>query len=286
MLETMITPSNTRATMLKTVCETRVPSRTGKVSRMRPVRRASTIARAGSPSRAGRVADISTPIIVAEVTSRRRIGRLGSAARAIQNQDAARTNSESPISAQAIITQPKSDRTMLSTTFETPILLAASAVRPMPRTPATPRASRRAARRPHPAFASRLGIERRKPAGGPWRAAVGAHQANLAGDPLAGRCRLGGGDRPLIDMADLVGDPRPRIALGAAARLETHLPQPLRLVMGTLQLLGEALWIGGRDQDAVDAVADDVVVAGDVGGDHRCAGGEGLGEHHAEALAR
>ncbi len=59
---------------LSIVCETRVPSRTGNVSRIRPVLRASVIARAGSPRRAGRVADISTPIIVAEVTSRRRTG--------------------------------------------------------------------------------------------------------------------------------------------------------------------------------------------------------------------
>ena len=82
-VETMITPSRTRARMLSIVCETRVPSSTGTVSRIRPVRRESDITRAGSPRRAGSVADISTPIIVAEVTSRRRTGRLGSAARTI-----------------------------------------------------------------------------------------------------------------------------------------------------------------------------------------------------------
>ena len=48
------------------------------------------MARAGSPRRAGRVADIRTPIIVAEVTSRRRSGLRGSAARAIANQETAR----------------------------------------------------------------------------------------------------------------------------------------------------------------------------------------------------
>ena len=93
-VETMITPSSASATRLSIVCETRVPSRTGKVSRIRPVRRASASALAGSPRRAGRVADISTPIIVAEVTSRRRTGRFGSAARAIQYQEAARKNIE------------------------------------------------------------------------------------------------------------------------------------------------------------------------------------------------
>ena len=78
--------------MLRAVCETSVPIRTGKVSRIRPMRRESTIALAGSPRRAGSVADISTPIIVAEVTSRRRTGRPGSAARAIATQEAARAN--------------------------------------------------------------------------------------------------------------------------------------------------------------------------------------------------
>ena len=52
-----------------------------------------------------------------------------------------------------------------------------------------------------------------------------------------------------------------------------------------LQLLGEALRVPGRDQEAVNAVADDIGVAGDCRGDHRRAGGEGLGQHHAEALA-
>ena len=51
------------------------------------------------------MADISTPIIVAEVTSRRRTGRLGSAARAIQYQEAARKKSELAISAQATRTR-------------------------------------------------------------------------------------------------------------------------------------------------------------------------------------
>ena len=144
----MITPSRARATRLSIVCETRVPSRTGKVSRIRPVRRASVSARAGSPKRAGRVADISTPIIVAEVTSRRRTGRFGSAARTIQYQEAARKKSEAAISPQAISTQVKLERTMLSTTLSTPIFWAARTVRPMPRMAATASPALRARRRP------------------------------------------------------------------------------------------------------------------------------------------
>ena len=99
---------------------------------MRPTLRASDIARAGSPSRAGNVADISTPIIVAEVTSRRRTGRFGNAARTIQYQEAARKKSERAIRAQATSTQVRSERTMLSTTLSTPIFCAAIAVRPSP----------------------------------------------------------------------------------------------------------------------------------------------------------
>ena len=158
--DTMRTPSSTSAPMLSTLCETRVPSSTGNVSRIRPVRRASTIARAGSPRRAGRVADISTPTIVAEATSRRRSGRRGSAARAIENQELARRNIEAIISAVAIRTQPMSERTMLVTTRSTPIRCAAMKVSPTPIAPATPIATRRAVRWRPPAIAgagSRLG---------------------------------------------------------------------------------------------------------------------------------
>ena len=49
-----------------------MPSTTGKRSRTRPTRRDRISAREGSPRRAGSVADISTPIIVARAVSRRR----------------------------------------------------------------------------------------------------------------------------------------------------------------------------------------------------------------------
>ena len=50
------------------------------------------------------------------------------------------------------------------------------------------------------------------------------------------------------------------------------------------QRLGQRLRISGRDEHAVDAVADDIAIAGDVGGDDRRARGERFGQHHAEAL--
>ena len=111
--------------MLSTVCETSVPSITGNDSRTRPMRRAMIIALAGSPSRAGRVADMSTPIIVAEVKSRRRSGVVGRAERAARNQAPERKNIEAIISAVAIRTQARSERTALCTTLSTPILWAA-----------------------------------------------------------------------------------------------------------------------------------------------------------------
>ena len=62
--------------------------------------------------------------------------------------------------------------------------------------------------------------------------------------------------------------------------------QALGLVVERLELLGEALRVGGRYEDAVHAVRDDVRVPGDVRGDHGRAGGERLGQDHPEALTR
>src|SRR2546430_363783 len=84
------------------------------------------------------------------------------------------------------------------------------------------------------------------------RAAVGAHEADVAADPLAGTGRLGHLDRALVDVADLVGDPRPGVALGADSCRPAHLGQALGFVVGALQLLGEALGVGRRDEDPVD----------------------------------
>ena len=191
----MITPSKASARMLRAVCETSVPSSTGNVSRIRPVRRESTMARAGSPRRAGSVADISTPIIVAEVTSRRRSGLRGSAARAIANQETARRNIEAIIRAVAISTQPASERTTLATTFWAPIRCAASAVRPRPRTPATPSPMRLATRCRATAWAgggssdgSRLGGRRGPPSIGATPARRARRVAVGAGSGVCWTC--------------------------------------------------------------------------------------------------
>ena len=76
--------------MLSSVCETTVPSTTGRFSRGRPVRLATTSAREGSPSRAGRVEDISTPMNVPCIASARRTRAFGRAALRIACHENAR----------------------------------------------------------------------------------------------------------------------------------------------------------------------------------------------------
>ena len=78
--ENMTAPRMMSATMLSTVWDTTVPSTTGRFSRGRPVRRATTSARDGSPSRAGSVEDMSTPMNVPCIASDRRTLARGSAA--------------------------------------------------------------------------------------------------------------------------------------------------------------------------------------------------------------
>ena len=139
------------------------------------------MARAGSPRRAGSVADIRTPIIVAEVTSRRRSGLRGRAARAIAYQETARMSIEAIIRPVAISTQPASERTTLATTFWTPIRCAARAVRPTPRTPATPSPMRLATRWRATAWAG-AGSSDGKPAGRAPRTAVDRRQSGSPGE--------------------------------------------------------------------------------------------------------
>ena len=202
--------------MLSIVCETRVPSRTGKVSRMRPVRRESDSARAGSPRRAGRVADISTPIIVAEVTSRRRTGRLGSAARddpvpgggaEEEREGHQRAGDQHPAEVGA------------DDAFDD-VVDADLARGERGQADAEDPGDAEADRGARPGACRRSG-----PAAGRARAAA---PAGTGGAPSAGRRpaqwatrspardRPRGLDRPLVDLGHLVGDPRPGVALGAA----------------------------------------------------------------------
>ena len=136
------------------------------------------------------------------------------------------------------------------------------------------------------AFARGGRVERGQAPRRSLRLPVGGAQSGPVGEALVGADRLRRLDRLLVDGGDLVGDPGPGVALGAAPGRLAHLAQARGFVVDALELLGEALRIAGRDEDAVDAVLDDVAVAGDLGGDHRRTGREGLGQDHAEALAR
>ena len=88
----------------------------------------------------------------------------------------------------------------------------------------------------------------------------------------------------LVDLEHLGRDVRPREALGAPACRERHLGAPLRFERETPERLGQRLCVAARREHPVDAVAHDVAIAGDVRRDDRGAGGESLGEDHAEAL--
>ncbi len=145
------------------------------------------------------------------------------------------------------------------------------------------------------------------PPGGPvaWRpppAGSGSSEGSSAGRPAASRrsgrapsaaaprssgpAGAGACSQPLVDASIRRRPEATRNARRSAGPRRPSRADPLGLEAERLQLLGEALGVGGRDEDPVDAVGDDVVVAGDVRGDDRGSGRERLGQDHAEALAR
>ena len=97
----MTIPRPTSATTLSSVWETIVPTTVGRLSRGRPVRRATISAREGSPRRAGRVADMSTPMNVPCRASERRRRASGSAAVRIACHATPRTTIEPHIRPEA-----------------------------------------------------------------------------------------------------------------------------------------------------------------------------------------
>ena len=246
------------------------------------------IALAGSPTRAGSVADISTPIIVAEVKSRRRSVATGSAERAAWNQAPARKNIERHMKAVAISTQAKSDRTALSTTESKPI---------------PPRRQERQPDAPH-----RGSGPDADPAGDPAAPARGRVDRDGSGDGIriAGipRQPVGGGrsrsaGRPVSAPVDRLPAPRSpagrrfstrsairgqanRSALSRPAR--AHRGAPLRARRGGDAAPRRAAAGLRAGSGCRRRRADDIGVSGDLGGHDRCPGGEGLGQHHPEAL--
>ena len=273
--------------MLSSVCETSVPSTIGKRSRTRPTRRATISARDGSPSRAGSVADISTPIIVARAASRRRTRVPGSAARRIACHASARTSIEAHISANATSTQTGVAATIARPIDSMPSRWSASTREPGARhgagaTTSARRAARATRRRPRGRV---LRLERGQALRADARAGLGGNRADAPRDARHAALGLGHAERLLVDGLDLARHVRPREALGALARRLGHLGAPRRVGGELEQRLAERHRVADRHEHAVAAVAHDVAVARDVRRHDGGAGGERLGQHHAEALA-
>ena len=133
------------------------------------------------------------------------------------------------------------------------------------------------------ASGSRLGRLRARARG--LRSAGGTPDPH--GGALHGARGCGHGDRVLVGAPA----PRRRRAARRSARALAR-PRPGPSARGaraprqrSRSASASALRRRRRDEHAVDAVAHHVAVAGDVRGDDRRAGGERLGQHHAEALA-
>ena len=121
-------PSATRATRFSIVCERIVPATTA----IDPTRRATTIARAASPSRPGKTAETITPIIVARATTGAGTAAPGSAARSTTSHDTARRRSDSAISAAARASHPRCTPTSAWTTLCSPRRPIATTANPSP----------------------------------------------------------------------------------------------------------------------------------------------------------
>ena len=279
-------PRMASARMLSMVCETIVPSTTGKRWRTRPTRRDRISARDGSPRRAGSVADIRTPIIVARAVSRRRTRTPGSAARRIACQASARSSIEAHMTANAASTHTGVAASSARPIDSIPIRWSASAASPAPATTPAPTSTRRAARAARRRPADGLPrLERRQPPrwhAGPRLRGCDAHAPPEAGRPALGRGRR---ERLLVDLGDLGGHVRPGVALRALARVGSHMQAPFGVEREAAQRLAQLDRVPDRHEQAVAAVVNDLAIAGDPGRHDRCAGGERLREDHPEALA-
>ena len=133
--------------------------------------------------------------------------------------------------------------------------------------------------------AGRQRLERGQAPGRAAPPAVRGQRADLHG----GARGHGGGRRNLagvlVGVDDLLGDARPGVALGAQARGRAELGRARAVEREVAQRLGEPRRVPAREEQPVDAVGHHVAVAGDVRRHDRAAGGERLGQDHAERLA-
>ena len=117
------------------------------------------------------------------------------------------------------------------------------------------------------------------------RLAVGGHAPAQTRRALPARGGRGHGDRVLVGARATSAATAARRSGARARRRRAPSRRGARVEREVAQRLGQRGRVAARDEHAVDAVAHDVAVAGDVGGDDRRAGGERLREDHAEALA-
>ena len=96
--------------------------------------------------------------------------------------------------------------------------------------------------------------------------------------------RIGERDRLLVGVEHFGGNVRPGKALGPLSGRQCHALASRAVKRETAQRLGERERVTGRHQLAIDAVAHDVAIAGDVRSEHGRGRREGLGEDHAKAL--
>ena len=267
-----------------------MPSTTGQVLRGRPMRRATMSARAGSPRRAGSVADISTPMNVpcsASTQPHARARQRGAQDRV--PRDAAQHHREAHQPERERAPTSGSRRAARRRSGRTPMRCSAKqrerdgeqrGDRRSPRAAASARAPG-AARRRRP----RQRLERRQARGGHAAAPSAGVQPRrtAAREPR----RRGHGDRVLVGAEHLGGDARPGVALRRAARRRrpAHRGAPPGRARGRAAPRPARSASPRGTSTPSTPSRDDVAVAGDVRGDDRRAGRERLGQHHAEALA-
>ena len=277
------------ASRFSSVWETIVPSTTGSVSRARPSRRATISAREGSPRRAGRVDDMSTPMNVPCIASRRLARRQVGATTRIECQASARTNIAAHITARPAASRPGFDASSEAATRATPMRCSASAASPAPSSELLARPSRRSARarRGRPSADAGAGTSGCSD-GSRWAGTRGSRSAGAnpwrTADAGQARGGLAHGEGLLVAVEHFGGDVRPSKALGALARGGGHPRAAVRFQSEQAQSLGQRERIAGGHELPVDAVAQDVAISRDVGGEHGRADGQALGDDHAEAL--
>src|SRR5262249_39939751 len=87
---------------------------------------------------------------------------------------------------------------------------------------------------------------------------------------------------PLVEVGEGFGQAMSGIVVGPSAGGAAEGPAALRVVQQRARLPGQGVLVARLDQEAVDAVLDQVGRPGDAPGDDRLAGDEGL-EHGAQA---